>query len=104
LIDDDRIDAACSTPARKAAACGVFALAAASNMRLIVKPVLDVMVTVEPAPPEPLWATAAWASYDSAGMVEVGEIRGVKDGRCAAGLKWLSKASCRSETKRDFFA
>src|SRR6516164_5696240 len=92
LIDEDRIDAACSTPVRKLAGA---ATAAASKMRLIVKPVLDVMVTVEPTPPEPLWLTAAWASTDSAEMVGVSGMCGEElsppwrnEGRKKAGMKF----------------
>jgi hypothetical protein len=119
----ERIDAACSMAARKLAGA---AMAAESKMRSNVKPVPDVMVTVEPAPLEPLWLTAAWASTDSAGMVGVGAANGDRDGgyeRLAKpasgtekklvetselpGLRWFAKgscSSCKSEMKRDFIA
>src|SRR5581483_191767 len=57
------IAAACSMPARKLAGA---AIAAASNSRLMVKPLDPVTATVDPGPPGPLAATAAWASCASA--------------------------------------
>src|SRR5690242_11457384 len=81
VIVADRIDAACCIPARKLAGA---AIAAASKIRLIVKPALDVTATTEPVPPEPLWATAAWASTDSAGIVGVSN--GAGGAGCACGL------------------
>src|SRR5271169_4527993 len=84
VIVADNIDAACSMPARKLAAAVVEAMAAASNIRLIVKPLLDVAATTEPGPPEPFWA--ACASTDSAGRVGVGEAIGFGGGRKPKGL------------------
>src|SRR5712672_331960 len=76
VIVADRIEAACWMPARKLAGA---AIAAASNMRLMVKPPLpDVTATTEPAPPEPFWA--AWAWIDSSGMVGVGVGKFTGDG------------------------
>lgn len=69
----DRIDAACSMPAWKLEGA---AIAAASKIRLIVNPPLDVTAKMEPVPPVPLWVMAAWASNDSAGRVGVSEICG----------------------------
>src|SRR5271166_4455611 len=71
----DKVDAACSMPARKLAGA---AIAAASNMRLIVKPLLEVSATMEPVPPEPFWA--AWASIDSDGRI------GVRGGKIIGGV------------------
>ena len=68
VIVADRIDAACCIPARKLAGA---AIAAASKMRLIVNPLLEVTATTEPVPPDPLWAIADWASTDSAEIVGV---------------------------------
>src|SRR5580700_6339617 len=64
VIVADRIDAACSIPARKLAGA---AIAAESKMRLIVKPLLEVSATTEPVPPDPEPLTAAMAWTDSSG-------------------------------------
>src|ERR1700746_1299317 len=62
-IAELKIVAACSMPARKLAGA---AIAAASKMRLMVRPP-EVSATTEPGPPEPEAPTAASASYVSAG-------------------------------------
>src|ERR1700733_6400584 len=64
VIVADRIEAACSMPARKLAGA---AIAAASKLRSIVKPLLEVSATTDPGPPGPEALTAAAASTDSAG-------------------------------------
>src|SRR5579871_3839457 len=60
----ERIAAACSMPARKLAGA---AIAAASNTRLMVKPLEEVSATIEPTPPLPELLTAAMDSTDSSG-------------------------------------
>src|SRR5579863_7567656 len=66
VIAADSIVAACSMPARKLAGA---AMAAASKIKLIVKPLLEVSATTEPTPPLPDPLTAAAASTDSSGRI-----------------------------------
>src|SRR5580692_10998570 len=66
VIVADRIAAACSIPLRKLAGA---AIAAASKMRLMVKPLLEVSATTEPTPPPPEPLTAAMACTDSSGRI-----------------------------------
>src|SRR5580704_11118489 len=77
VIVADRIDAACSMPVRKLAGA---AIAAASKIRLIVKPLLEVSATTEPVPPPPEPVTAAIASTDSSGRVGATGCDGVPEG------------------------
>src|ERR1700719_1693453 len=125
VIVADRIEAACSMPVRKLAGA---AIAAASKMRLIVNPLLEVSETTEPVPPDPEPLTAAMAWTDSSGRtgaigVETGGsvlLVGVAptrfpppspvEGPKAVGTKFMSPSprsppgSCGLETRRDLIA
>src|SRR5581483_11695452 len=83
LMFAERIAAACSMPARKLAGA---AIAAASKIRLIVKPLLEVSATTEPVPPAPEPLTAAMACTDSAGRVGAMGVEAAEESE--AGALW----------------
>src|SRR5579871_6662740 len=98
VIVADRIDAACSMPARKLAGA---AMAAASKIRLMVNPLLDVSATTEPVPPLPEPLTAAMACTDSSGRMGATGAGAADAVLAPVGLTtgWLLRGSTKKEPR-----